>query len=68
MIRFPWSRRPVAAAPRPALELVQDGAGELAIAGQAAYSFDLRPALETPARLVEVLPIDALVRQLEAGS
>lgn len=67
MISLFRRRRPAAAAaPRP--ELVQDGAGELAVAGQAAYTFTLRPDLEAPARLVEVLPIDALVRRLEAGS
>jgi hypothetical protein len=66
MISLFRRRRRQAAAAAPRLELVQYGAGELAIAGQAAYSFDLRPDLEAPARLVEVLPIDALVRQLEA--
>lgn len=64
MIRFPWQRRRPAAAAAPRLELLADGAGELGLAP--AYTFTLRPDLETPARLVEVLPIDALVRQLEA--
>lgn len=63
-MRFPWTRRPAAAAPAPRLEVVQDGAGELGVAGQARYSFNPRPG-SPAARLAERLDTVALIRRLD---